>query len=45
MSHCRAVVDQLFMDAPNVKRFDTLFVFDTIKQGLNIPLRQVRRRL
>lgn len=39
MAHCRAVVSELFMDAPNVKRFDTLFVFDTIKRGLNIPLR------
>lgn len=40
MAHCRAVLDELFMDAPNVKRFDTLFVFDAIKRGLNIPLRQ-----
>ena len=44
MARSRAVVDELFMDAPNVKRFDTLFVFDTIKRGLNIPLRQPRRR-
>ena len=40
MARCRAVVDELFMGVPNVKRFDTLFVFDTIKRGLNIPLRQ-----
>lgn len=39
MVHCRAVLNELFMDAPNVKRFDTLFVLDTIKRGLNIPLR------
>ena len=32
------------MNAPNVKRFNTLFVFDTIKRGLNIPLRQLRRQ-
>jgi Lrp/AsnC family transcriptional regulator, leucine-responsive regulatory protein len=44
MARCRAVVDELFMGAPNVKRFDTLFVFDTIKRGLNIPLRQSRRQ-
>jgi Lrp/AsnC family leucine-responsive transcriptional regulator len=43
MAHCRAVVDQLFMDAPNVKRFDTRFVFGTIKRGLDIPLRQLPR--
>jgi len=39
MAHCRTVLDELFMDAPNVKRFDTLFVLDTIKRGLDIPLR------
>ena len=39
MAHCRAVLDELFMDAPNVKRFDSLFVFDAIKRGLNIPMR------
>jgi Lrp/AsnC family transcriptional regulator, leucine-responsive regulatory protein len=44
MARCRAVVDDLFMDAPNVKRFNTLFVFDTIKRGLNIPLRQLGRQ-
>lgn len=44
MARCRAVLDALFMDAPNVKRFDTLFVFDTIKRGLDIPLRRERAR-
>ena len=44
MAHCSEVVDELFMDAPNVKRFNTLFVFDTIKRGLNVPLRQQRRQ-
>ena len=39
MTHCRSVLNDLFMDAPNVKRFDTLFVLDTVKRGLNIPLR------
>ena len=43
MARCRAVVDELFMGAQNVKRFDTLFVFDTIKRGLNVPLWQERR--
>lgn len=38
MAHCRTVLDQLFMDAPNVKRFDTLFVLDSVKRGLKIPL-------
>lgn len=39
MAHCRTVLDQLFMDAPNVKRFETLFVLDSVKRGLEIPLR------
>ena len=43
-AHCRALVGELFMDAPNVKRFNTLFVFDSIKRGLDIPLRQLSRR-
>lgn len=38
MAHCRSAIDDLFMDAPNVKRFDTLFVLDSVKRGLNIPL-------
>jgi len=40
MPRCRAAIEQLFLDAPNVKRFDTLFVFDAIKRGLAIPMRQ-----
>ncbi|HEV2268465.1 MAG TPA: Lrp/AsnC family transcriptional regulator [Steroidobacteraceae bacterium] len=39
MTHCRSVLNDLFMDAPNVQRFETLFVFDAVKRGLNIPLR------
>jgi Lrp/AsnC family transcriptional regulator, leucine-responsive regulatory protein len=42
-ARCRAVIDELFMDAPNLKRFETLFVLDTIKSGLNIPLEQLGR--
>jgi Lrp/AsnC family transcriptional regulator, leucine-responsive regulatory protein len=42
MVRCRTVVYELFMDVPNVKRFNTLFVFDTVKRGLNIPLRHQR---
>jgi Lrp/AsnC family transcriptional regulator, leucine-responsive regulatory protein len=39
MPRCRAVIDELLLDAPNVKRYDTLFVFGPVKRGLNIPLR------
>lgn len=39
MAHCRAIVEKLFLDAPNIKRYSTLFVFDVVKSGLNIPLR------
>jgi Lrp/AsnC family leucine-responsive transcriptional regulator len=39
MPRCRAVIDDLFLDAPNVKRYETLFIFEPIKRGLKIPLR------
>ena len=39
MPRCRTVIDDLLLDAPNVKRYETLFVFEPIKRGLNIPLR------
>jgi len=42
MARCRTVIDRLFLDAPNLKRYDTLFIFDTVKSGLKIPLRQRR---
>ena len=38
MPRCRAVIDELLLDAPNVKRYETLFVFEPIKRDLNIPL-------
>jgi hypothetical protein len=43
MAHCQAILGELFLDAPNVKRFDTLFVFGTVKRGLDIPMRQSER--
>jgi Lrp/AsnC family leucine-responsive transcriptional regulator len=39
MPRCRTVIDGLFLGTPNVKRYDTLFVFQPIKRGLNIPMR------
>jgi Lrp/AsnC family transcriptional regulator, leucine-responsive regulatory protein len=39
MPRCRTVIDDLFLDAPNVKRYETSFVFEPIKRGLNIPIR------
>jgi DNA-binding Lrp family transcriptional regulator len=39
MPRCRSVIDELLLDAPNVKRYETLFVFEPLKRGLNIPLR------
>lgn len=44
MPRCRTVIDALFLDAPNVKRYETLFVFEPIKRGLSIPLQQSPRR-
>jgi DNA-binding Lrp family transcriptional regulator len=43
MSACRAVIERLFLEAPNVKRYDTHFVFEPVKVGLGIPLRSARR--
>jgi DNA-binding Lrp family transcriptional regulator len=43
MSACRAVIERLFLEAPNVKRYDTHFVFEPAKVGLGIPLRPARR--
>jgi hypothetical protein len=42
MSGCRAVIERLFLEAPNVKRYDTDFVFEPVKVGLGIPLRPAR---
>ena len=38
MPRCRTVIDALFLDAPNVKRYDTYFVFEVVKTGLELPL-------
>jgi DNA-binding Lrp family transcriptional regulator len=37
MSHCRELVDRLFVSDPDIGRFATLPVFDAIKTGLAIP--------
>jgi Lrp/AsnC family leucine-responsive transcriptional regulator len=42
MAHCRAVVEDLFLEAPNIKRYSTLFVFGVVKSSLHIPLRNTR---
>ena len=38
MARCRIVIDELFLDAPNVERYDTRFVFEVVKLGLELPL-------
>jgi Lrp/AsnC family transcriptional regulator, leucine-responsive regulatory protein len=42
MPRCRAVIEELFLGTSNIKRYDTLFIFDTVKRGLNIPMRHRR---
>ena len=42
MAHCRKVLEDLFLEAPNIKRYSTLFVFDVVKSGLQVPLRNSR---
>lgn len=44
MPACRAAIDRLFLGAPNVKRYETLFVLETIKLGIEVPLAQPSRR-
>jgi Lrp/AsnC family transcriptional regulator, leucine-responsive regulatory protein len=38
MRHCGEVAEALFMDDPNIRRYDTLPVFGPVKVGLEIPL-------
>jgi DNA-binding Lrp family transcriptional regulator len=37
MDALRGIVDDLFVDAPNLKRFDTFMVYRVIRSGLEIP--------
>lgn len=39
ISECRDVVDRLFMDDSNVKRYTTHLVFNVVKRGLGVPTR------
>jgi Lrp/AsnC family transcriptional regulator, leucine-responsive regulatory protein len=34
---CRELGDELFKADPNIRRYDTLFVFDAVKTGASIP--------
>nr|WP_042195805.1 Lrp/AsnC family transcriptional regulator [Kibdelosporangium sp. MJ126-NF4]CEL22231.1 Transcriptional regulator, AsnC family [Kibdelosporangium sp. MJ126-NF4]CTQ93013.1 Transcriptional regulator, AsnC family [Kibdelosporangium sp. MJ126-NF4] len=38
ITHCRDLVRGMFLDDPNVKRFDTMPVFDAVKVGLELPV-------
>ncbi|MFC0110026.1 Lrp/AsnC family transcriptional regulator [Kibdelosporangium aridum] len=38
IAHCRDLVRGMFLEDPNVKRFDTMPVFDPVKIGLELPL-------
>jgi Lrp/AsnC family leucine-responsive transcriptional regulator len=42
--HCREIVDRLFLDGPSIERLATLPVFDSVKLGLELPIRYPRRR-
>ena len=44
VAHYREVAERLFVDEGTVKRYETRLVFDTIKQGLNLPTRPPSRR-
>jgi Lrp/AsnC family leucine-responsive transcriptional regulator len=40
MPRCRALIDELFLGTPNVKRYETLFVLETVKRALGIPMQR-----
>ncbi len=44
VAHYREVAERLFVDEGTVKRYETRLVFDTIKQGLNLPTAPLPRR-
>ncbi len=43
VAHCRQVVDRLFLEEGNIKRYDTHLVFDVVKHGLELPTRDAPR--
>lgn len=42
MPHCRELGDHLFKNDANIRRFNTLPVFDRVKAGLEIPVSPAR---
>lgn len=38
MDQYNSIIEKLFIDDPNIKRYDTFFVFDNVKASLSIPL-------
>lgn len=41
VAHCREVVDRLFLDEGNIRRYDTHLVFDVVKHGLELPASEI----
>ena len=44
VAHYREAAERLFVDEGTVKRYETRLVFDTIKNGLNLPTRPTAGR-
>jgi DNA-binding Lrp family transcriptional regulator len=42
MAHHNEVTERLLTDAPNVRRYSTLFVFDPVRTGSAIPTRALK---
>lgn len=42
MAHHNEVAERLFTQAPNVRRYSTLFVFDPVRTGAAIPIRALK---
>ncbi|MFB9906911.1 Lrp/AsnC family transcriptional regulator [Allokutzneria oryzae] len=44
IAHCRAVAGELFLSDDNVRRYETMPVFDVVKRGLEVPTRWPERQ-
>ena len=39
LAHHNEISERLLMDAPNVRKYSTLFVLDAIRAGASVPTR------
>ena len=44
LAEYRDIAERLFKDDPQIKRYDTRVVFDTVKRGLALPTQAAPRK-